>query len=206
MTIGPDIKEVLSEVGTAFTIKRDSGDITGEFLDFSPNTQVTKPFIREFFLEVMLSYDTDTVPGDIVELDVPAVPYMVMNLTPDMFENEVVKNDGIIYKCNVSGELLRFSGEADWSDTTYRKLEHLQLVRADCYAVLSSPVHGGELETDEPIGYLDMERQELYIPSSVGIQEMDRYQPVSGEYYMVIAVKKRRYPNVDMALLSEDTR
>lgn len=205
MTIGPDIKEVLSEVGTAFTIKRDSGDITGEFLDFTPNTQVTKPFIREFFLEVMLSYDSDVIAGDLVELDVPAQKYIMMNLTPDMFENEVIKKDGVIYKCNVSGELLRFSGEADWSDS-YRKQEHLQLVRADCYALLTSPEFGGELERDEPIGYLNMEVQELYLPSSVGIKEMDRYQPVSGEYYMVTAVKKRRYPNVDVALLSEDTR
>ena len=206
MTIGPDIKEVLSEVGSAFTIKRDSGDITGEYLDFTPNTQVTKPFIREFFLEAMLSYDTDVISGDIITINVPAQPYLVMNLTPDMFENEIIKRDGVIYKCNVSGELLRFSGEADWSDSTMHKLEHLQLVRADCYALLTSPEFGGELDKDEDIGYLNMEEQELYVPSSYGLQEMDRYQPVSGEYYMVTAVKKRRYPNVDVALLSEDTR
>ena len=206
MTIGPDIKEVLSEVGTAFTIKRDSGDVTGEYLDYTPNTQVTKPFIREFFMEVMLSYDTVANAGDIIELDVPAQHYIVMNLTPDMFENEIIKKDGVIYKCNVSGELLRFSGEADWPDSTYRKLEHLQLVRADCYALLTSPEFGGELDENEPIGYLNMDEQELYLPSSVGIKELDRYQPVSGEYYKVTAVKKRRYPNVDVALLSEDTR
>ena len=135
MTIGPDIKEVLSEVGTAFTIKRDSGDITGEYLDFTPNTQVTKPFIREFFLEVMLSYDTELVAGDIVELNVPATPFMLMNFTPDMFENEVIKYDGVIYKCNVSGELLRFSGEANWPDSTYHKLEHLITVKSNCYAL-----------------------------------------------------------------------
>ena len=206
MTIGPDIKEVLSEVGTAFTIVRDSGNITGEYLDITPNTQVTKPFIREFFLEVMLSYDTVLEVGEIVELNTPGVPYMVMNKTPDMFENEVIKYDGVIYQCNVSGELLRPSGESDWDDATYRRQEIFTTVKSNCYALLTTPLHGGELETDEPIGLIDMQRQELHIPSSVGIQVLDRYQPVSGEYYRVEGVKTRRFPGVDVVLLGEDTR
>ena len=206
MTIGPDIKEVLAEVGTSFTIKRDSGDLAGGYLDITPNTQVTKPFIRLKPVYVRLQQYTLAEPGDIIELDTPAISYMLINLTPDMFENAIIKNDGVIYKCNVSGELLRFSGESDWSSQSYKREDHLITVKDPCYALLTPPVHGGEFETDEPIGYLDMERQELYIPSSINIQEMDRYQPVSGEYYMVTAVKKRIYPNIDLALLSEDTR
>jgi len=58
MTIGPDIKEAIVEVGTRFVIERDSGDITGEYLNFKSNAQVTKPFIREFFLEAEFCYDT----------------------------------------------------------------------------------------------------------------------------------------------------
>ena len=45
MTIGPDIAEAIDEVGTSFIIVRDSGNVTGEYLYFKPNAQVTKPFI-----------------------------------------------------------------------------------------------------------------------------------------------------------------
>lgn len=82
MSIGPDIDEVLDEIGTAFTIKRDSGDVAGGYLDITPNTQVTKPFIREFFLEVMLSYNTTILPGEVLELDTSGDRYLTVNLTP----------------------------------------------------------------------------------------------------------------------------
>ena len=206
MTIGPDIKEILSEIGTSFTIKKDSGDVSGEYLDFVLNTQATKPFIREFFLETMFSYDTQVDAGDLIELIVPEEHYLVANLTVDLFENSLIKKDGVVYKCNVSGELFRPSGEADWPDSTYQKVLHWNTVKDPCYGLLTSPMQGAELNIDSPVGYLNLEKQELYLPSSIGVQEEDRYQPVSGEYYMVTAVKKRRYPNMDLALLSEDTR
>lgn len=78
--------------------------------------------------------------------------------------------------------------------------------KSNCYALLVPPEFGGEIETEEEIGILEMDRQALYIPSSVGVQVLDRYQPVSGEYYRVEAVKTRRYPAVDLVLLGEDTR
>jgi hypothetical protein len=205
MTIGPDIAEAIAEVGTSFSIKRTGGDVDGGHLDFSPNTQVTKPFIREFFLEIMIPHTTTVEVGELILLDVPETIYMLANKTADMFENEVIKYDGVMYQCNVSGELLRPSGEADW-DNEYERRETFIPIQTDCYALLTTPLHGGELDTDEPIGLIDIDRQELYIRSSHGIRELDRYQPSSGEYYMVTAVKKRRYPNIDVALLSEDTR
>jgi hypothetical protein len=205
MTIGPDIKEILSDIGTTFTIKRDSGDVDGGYLDITPNTQVTKPFIREFFLEIELAYDTSIQAGEILELDVPGTIHMLANKTADVFENEIISYQGVTYQINVSGELLRPSGEADW-DSEYKRPETFIPVRDPCYALLTTPVHGGELETDEPIGLLDMERLEMYILSTYGIQELDRYQPVSGEYYRVEAVKTRRYPGIDVVLLGEDTR
>ena len=206
MTIGPDINEVLEEIGTAFTIKRDSGDVEGEYLEITPNTQVTKPFIREFFLEVMIQYDTDVVPGDVIELNTSEERFLLMNSTPAFFENTVTNYDGVMYKCNVSGELLRPSGETGWDDDTYKRAEHWNTIKSNCFALLVPPEFGGEIETKEEIGLLQMEKQALYIPSSVGVQVLDRYQPVTGEYYRVEAVKSRRYPAVDLVLLGEDTR
>lgn len=203
MTIGPDIKEALEEVGTAFTILRTG---SGEYLDITQNTQVTKPFIREFFLEVELAYDTEAQSGDIITLDVPGDKFMLMNLTSDLFENSIIINNGVLYKCNVSGELSRPSGEADWADATYKRDFAWVPIADPCYGLLTTPEHGGGIVEESPIGYIDLDSQELYIPSSIGAQELDRFSPVSGEYYMVREVKKRRYPNVDLILLSEDNR
>lgn len=206
MSIGPDISEALTEVGNSYTIKRESGDVAGGYLDITPNTQVTKPFIREFFLEVTMDYETSIQPGEVLELDTSGDKFLLMNFTPSFFENEVAYYDGVIYKCNVSGELFRPSGEEDWNDSTYRREETFEPVESDCHALLVPPEFGGEIDTEEEIGILEMDRQALYIPSSAGIQVLDRYEASSGEYYRVEAVKRRRYPAVDLVIVGEDTR
>ena len=46
----------------------------------------------------------------------------------------------------------------------------------------------------------------LYVPNAVGIEIEDRYMPISGEYYKVGIVRRRVFPETDIAMLSEDTR
>lgn len=153
-----------------------------------------------------MDYETSIQPGEVLELDTSGDKFLLMNFTPSFFENEVAYYDGVIYKCNVSGELFRPSGEEDWNDSTYRREETFEPVESDCHALLVPPEFGGEIDTEEEIGILEMDRQALYIPSSAGIQVLDRYEASSGEYYRVEAVKRRRYPAVDLAIVGEDTR
>ncbi|MGW8177643.1 MAG: hypothetical protein ACWGQW_02440, partial [bacterium] len=58
--IGQDIKEVFEEVGTAFvfTTTQNRENNSGEYLVYEINRQVTKPFIREYFLEAETAFDT----------------------------------------------------------------------------------------------------------------------------------------------------
>ena len=104
MSIGPDIKEVLTEVGTAYTIIRSAGNVAGEYLDYELNAQVTKPFIQEFFLDASLSYNTALIAGDILEFNVAGTRYLLMNKTPETFENEVISYAAVLYKSNVNNE------------------------------------------------------------------------------------------------------
>lgn len=205
MSIGPDLKEVVQDVGQAMTIVRDSGNVTGEYLDYEPNSQVTKPFIREFFLEAMLAYDTAAVVGDVLKFNTTDKYFLLMNKTPQMFENEVIAYDAVLYKCNVSGELSRPSGEV-WPDATYHKTAIFTAVSSDCYGLQTEPLFGHSLESDEELGLIGLEKHELYLPSSIGTEVLDRYEPYSGEYYQVESVKKRRYEGVDVIELGEDTR
>jgi len=204
MTIGPDIKEVIEEVGVAITLLRGSGDITGEWLDFEPNSQVTKPFIREYFLEAMMANDTVAIVGDGIKFNVPGDIYLLMNKTPEMFENSIINQGAVLYKCNVSGELLRASGEV-WS-SDYHKVTEWKSISSGEYGLQTEPLFGHTLETDEEIGLLGLERHELYVPRRIGVQVGDRWEPFSGEYYRVESIKHRRFGGVDVVELGEDHR
>ena len=47
---------------------------------------------------------------------------------------------------------------------------------------------------------------EMYVPSSLGVQALDRIRISSSEYYRVETVKPRRYSAVDVIELGVDTR
>jgi len=210
--LGRDIREVFEEVGVHYSISR-SGEVTtsGEYLDWEPNSQVTKPFIREYFLECYFVYNTNVQNGDVVQF-LPSGEleggdkYLVMNKTPSIFENEIIDYAGVLYKVNVSGELHRPSGEAAWPTQTYHKEVTFQKIADEVPALQTEPLFGGELEFEEELALLGIEKQDLYVPSEYNVQALDRYYTASGEYYMVESVKQRRFIGVDVVILSEDTR
>lgn len=204
MSIGSDISTVYTEVGTAITIYRDSGDISGEFIDFELNSQVTKPFIREHFLESNFQYDTSGEVGDILQFQETGTEYMLMNKTPEVFENNVISWSSTLYKVNVSGELSRPSGTS--RNAQYRTTDTWSTVKLVCRALLTETLFGHELQTDQELGNIGIERHELYLPASIGAAVNDRYEPVSGEFLRLEVKKGRRYAGVEVFECGEDTR
>jgi hypothetical protein len=206
MTIGADIKDVLSEVGAAYTIIRDSGNISGEYGVYDLTSQATKPVTLEHFRRGMLSYDTQVVEGDVIEFDTTSERYMVMNKLPELFENTVVQYESIFYKCNVlEGKLLRPSGE-DVDSNTYHSEIQWEVVKDNCNAMQVAALYGNDLVEEEKFGLIGLRKDEVYLPSSVGAKVLDRFQPVSGEYYMVATIETRRFPGVDVLIVEEDHR
>jgi hypothetical protein len=203
MSISLDIKLVLEEIGTSFVIKRDSGDVTAGYLDYEMNRQVTKPFIREFFLEATFQHDSPAVAGDIIEFS-DGRRFLVMNDTPENFEDELISREVVLYGANVSGELLRASGE-DF-DSNYQRNTTWTTVKSPCYALLTERLFGTDLVQDEELAQIGIESQVLYLPRSIGVQALDRYQPASGEYYKVETVHTRYFTAIDVCYLAEDTR
>jgi hypothetical protein len=204
MTIGPDIEEVLEEVGTKFTILRDSGNVTGEYLDFEPNSQVTKPFIREFFLEAMLSYATEVVSGDVIQFDTTSSRYLVMNFTPALFENVVINYDVVLYKTNVHLNIYRSSIV---QDANYRDRTVWTLVKANVDALMVSPLYGSSLDEDRELGALGLQMQDIFVPLSVGLRTFDKLVVLeTGEHWKVESIKVRRFIAITEADLGEDTR
>jgi len=205
MSIGPDIKEAIWDVGMYYNILLPTPLASREKLVYKGNAQATKPFIREFFLEATLSYDTLVSPGSVIQIATSALPYLIMNKTPNLFEDEVIENKVVLYKCNVSGELQRISGEVGWNPS-YKKTPVFQTIRANAYALQTEVLAGSGVHPEQEIGAVSTDRQDLYVPTYYGVKELDRYIPVSGENYMVKAVKTRLYDNVDVCELVPDHR
>lgn len=202
--IAEDIKLAYIEVGTSYDVIRNGVQIgSGEFLVYELNAQVTKPFIREYFLEASIPYDSSGESGDILAFS-RGDKYILMNKTPFELENQVLEYSSVLYKANVSGEILRPSGEI-WSDQTYHKIPVFSGEVSNCYALLTESLFRYEL-TEQDFGQLTITKDEMYIPRYYGIQLNDRYSPASGEYYKVSTIKTKGFLGVDVVELEEDTR
>ena len=204
MSIGPDIKEAIVEVGTKFTIVRDAGNITGEFLDYETNAQVTKPFIREFFLEAQLPYDSRVVAGDIIQFAITSENYFIMNVTPEMFENTMITYQAVLYKTNETVTIYRPSESR--LGQTYHVKTIWTPVEIDKPILITAPLFGIDLETDEQLGLIGLQVHEAFIPSNYDVRVLDRFLLSSGEYFRVEAIKKRRFEGMDVVDVGEDTR
>ena len=206
--VGLDIKDVLEEIGTSFTylVRPDSGELGTQYLDYEMNRQVTKPFIREYFLEAMFPYDTDAVGGDVIKF-LDGRIFMIMNITDENLFNESLGKEAVLYKCNVSGELRRASGEASWDTTySYQRSTVWESIAIPAYGLLSEKLFGTDLEQDADFGQISLEAQILYLPNSYGAKVLDRYSPKSGEYYKIQAIRTREFDSVDVCHVVEDTR
>jgi len=202
MGLGVDIKDVLTEIGSAYTIVSNN---SGEYGDVVFSTQVTKPITIESFRRMTMPHDTSAVVGDVLDFDTTTERFLLTNKLYDQFENEVITIEGILYKCNVSnGILTRPSGEAWGND--YHKETQWEEIKTDCDAMQVAALYGNDLESDEELALLGFRKDEVYLPHSVGAQVLDRFQPASGEYYMVNTAETRRFPGVDVLIVVEDTR
>ena len=206
MSIGPDIKDVLREVGVSYTILRDSGNITGEYTFTKSNAQVTKPFIREFFLEGFVSYDTAIQVGDIVQMNTSGKKYMIMNKTPELLEDTVYRYMIVMYLCNVVADILRPTDIEATANNRWQSGIEWNYVASQINCLITTPLYGHELSVDDQIGALGIEVFEMYASTSIGIQALDRVYISATEYYQVETVKSRRFEAVDVFELGEDTR
>jgi hypothetical protein len=203
MSIGLDLKEAIAAVGVTVSIVGSQSP--AEYVRFKTNKQVTKPFIREFFLETMMSFDTAIISGDIIKVGVTGIRYIMMNKTPDLFENEVMRYSGVVYKTNVCGALQRpeYSRGADLKQ---RELFTPVLGAEAVDALMVEALYGHSLDTDEALGELGLEKHELYIPHKFGAKIKDRFYIDEDHYYRVITVKTHRYDDVDVLEIDIDTR
>jgi len=206
MSIGPEIKEVYQEVGLSYHLYTQDERKTEEpeYLVAKTNAQVTKPFVREFFLEAQVAYDSLIRPGMYLQVIVPNDYYMVMNATPVLFEDQVIRYDIVLYKTNVL--ITIYEQEQAVDPNNYKKESIWNPLYTDVRALASEPLFGNLLLLEDDIGTLELKRDQLYIPAAYSLKSDDRIELSTGERFWVTTVLPRRYPAVDLANLQKDTR
>lgn len=215
VSLGDDIKSVVLEVGLGFTIERETSEITGEYLDYEENTQMTKPFTFQHFLFVKLFHDTQVVPGDVIRFLVDGRRYLVMSALPELFENQIIETSAVLYRCNVVGSLLRPSGE---TETYSYKTKTVWLpIKENFPALLTDKLYATRLDEDtHDFVAVDITGLILYVPGYVKPIPLDRFvvsgeSPYRGaisgeEHYKVTSLETHSFDGVSVVYLEEDTR
>lgn len=202
MSLGQDLKSAIQETGLSFHLYRGGVLMSeSEYVWIKRNSQVTKPFIREFFLEGQLPYDSSARSGDLVYLPYLGRRYLIAHATPDAFEDEVYRLSVVLYLANALVSVVRPVQVR--SPSTYLARPRWEIVAKDVYTTLTSPLYGHELNSDSPVGPVVTEVHELYIPSSYDVKSMDIVR-LASDFYRVETVKKRRYEGLDVLELHED--
>ena len=207
MSIGPDLAEVYAEVGTLIKIlKPDGTEVLGEYLDVDINRQVTKPFIREFFMEAAFSYTTAVVGGDVVEFIVDGRKFLVMNLTAEVFENQIINNNAVLYKCNEVATIKRLI-KGGWNDDYVQERVWPNVI-VGVPILLTERFFGTGLGAVEPQDFMeyDILDNQMYISEYYGVKPLDRVWLSDTEFFQVDFVEKRKFEGVWSCVLSEDTR
>ena len=200
---GADVSDIINDIGINFAI---FGTSTIEKCIIKINSQVSKPFIREFFLEITAAYNTAVVPGNIIILGPPDNRYYL--ITANAFKrlgNEAMTVELVGYKLNSFGILQRNTGTG-WNVQTYKHTNNWTTILDPCPALLSEVQFGAMSQIhDEDIGQVFTQELKLYLSHSVGIKTDDRYI-VDGVNWKIGRIETHRFTGCDVCNVEEDTR
>lgn len=201
--IGEDIRDVLQELGTPFTIvKLDGSIILGEYLDYEMYFEQSTEFIRQFCYSGDFQFDTQIAQGDLIQFD--NKNFLMMNVKKTLFENEVVDFSNFFIECPSLGTFSRFGETRDpvsraltttWT-TLHDSVPGTMTVKSQAVDRLS----GMETRND---------RYRLFTQGFTDIRVGDRWYPdrsVLTEYYQINAVDRFRFIGLLAISLIEDSR
>jgi len=206
--LGPDIDEVYEELGALVSIVNRSPVVTGQRVLYDINAQATKPFIREHQLDASFPYDTLITTNDVIKIIVSDRHYMVMNKTPELFENEIVEWSSVLYLCNIPTTAHVVRPVEVRNSQSYNMISGWQvLIDSPMYGLLSDRIFGTEIEQQSKEGgQFPIWKITLIAPKYYAVKPLDRLIITETEYYKIEAVESYYYPGMNQILLVEDTR
>jgi hypothetical protein len=203
MSIGPDIKEVLQELGSPLTIyKVDGTTITGEYLDYESYYDSSTEFRRQFCYSGDFQYDSAVAEGDIISFD--SKFFLMLTIRKEMFENSTVDYQNFFVECNSIGRLskqVKTRDPASYSEDIVWTASH-------------DSIHALHFENspsfEEETG-MDFVNNQLtvYIQNYTDVIIGDRWYPDVTDltvYYRIAAVLQNTYRNIHVCKLEDDSR
>lgn len=201
--IGDDIKEVLEELGTLATIYRFGGSTYQEKVDIEVYPSSSTEFIRQFFATATTSFDSNLLPGDVVQIN--GIYYLATNAVSSNFEDNIVDNTVALYKCNCIGAVKRLT---QTRDANYIEQLTWPVIHNQVKALQYEDRFGNTMEMMNMMAFVK-EQLSLYISAAYNVQIDDRWYPNyldTTEYYRIATIDKRRLSNVHICSLKEDSR
>jgi len=211
MSIGPDIKEVFEELGTAIIIHKPDGTIvSNEFMDYDDTFHdASTELQRQFALTGSLAYDSKIIIGDIIKFVNHEELYITIGVKPSYFEDLYVTKEVYLLRCNTVGMFCRkteirnenLEVVTDWVEL----FEHINAVQFE---------RGTNTEAEEFTDVMEISigTQLLYV-SSFDIQIGDRWYPNEldrEKYFRIDTIHTRRFSNGQdacyLCFLADDTR
>lgn len=206
MGLGEDIAEVY-DLGSSVTIVNRVPIITGGKILYDINTQSTKPFVQEHQLDATFPYNTVIVSGDVLNIMESGFNYMVMNKTPEMFEDEIVEWSVVLYKCNLPATTHILRPVEVRNSQTKKMTEGWNIIYdSPIYGLLTDRIAGSALQEDSKAGQFLVWKLDLYVPKSYELKPLDRLIVHHNEFYKVDRKQGYSFPEVDVWMLVEDTR
>jgi hypothetical protein len=201
--IGEDIKDVLQELGTPFTIiKLDGTVINGESLDYEMYFEQSTEFIRQFAYSGDFQYDSKVTGGDLIQFDNKT--FLMMNVKKTLFENEPVDYSNFFIQCNSLG---RISKEVSVRDPDTKKKSIVwETVCDNVYGcMVTNATNTDVLGSTNAIN----DKYTLFTQGFPGIISGFRYYPDIEdltEYYQILSTDKYRFEGMLTSKLIEDSR
>lgn len=227
MGIGDDIKEVLAEVATPFSIQRMNKEIihtlssspdteivvdsdvvsielSGEYMDVEAVDPTATSVFGRLSYFASLQYDTQVVFGDLISID--DMSFLVLDIKKNRFEGESVELLAFLLEVNSMGMFSRQSSGVRNPQTYQLENVFLPIFRNVKAAQVEKEA---ELEISK---YADqtiaMNSFNLYC-QQYEIREGDRWYPNQNDlsfYLIVTAVNKNQFKNMIVCTLEEDSR
>ena len=187
--------------GDEITVVRNLSGEIGSYALLAGSVQLTKPFQIETFQEVKFQTDSGIAAGDLVRRNRDNQYYLCTSVNKEGIFNISEYLQGVLYKCNISGEVQRFR-----LTRTY----NTEAPSMNWYTPSSGIVWGiintfNQINHDSEIGDITTAKVNLWLQSSIDVQPKDRFVS-SGEKWIINTVDAHSFPGVKFIEVDVDTR
>lgn len=203
MTIAEDVAEVMDELGTVLTIHNSDGTITEEHVDFESFPDHSTLFTRMFIYSGTMASTSAIVMGDIVSFG--TLFFIVTNKIGSNFENDLIENTVIFYRCNVIGSFKRYNDNPGY-DADYERKPDWDVIKSDVRACLVEKKLTTELEDHLDVSAVSNETNVLYVSAVNEIKVGDRWELTAEERFRIDSISRYEIDNVFVCQISRDNR